>query len=119
MTWPVYTTAPVPIDYAQLAIHNVGAQTLYIGGSSVTPAAGLPIAPGRTVNLPMYPQTLTGTSISIATDGQITLPRPKPTLGEHISDARKAIEKLPSGHARTMALHALTEASLWATEANK
>lgn len=117
MSWPVNYT--VPVDYPLLTIRNVGAQTLYIGGVAVTPASGLACVPGAAVQLPLYAQTLTGSSISIATDGQITLPKPKPTLGEHISDARLAIEKLPSGHARTMALHALTEASLWATEANK
>jgi hypothetical protein len=117
MTWPVNYT--MPIDYPLLMIRNVGAQTLYLGGTQVTAAAGLPITPGAAVQVPLYAHTLTGTTISIATDDQLTLPKPKPTLGDHISDARLAIEKLPAGHARTMALHALTEASLWATEAKK
>ena len=116
MTWPL--NYPTPVDYAPLSVHNVGPQTLYLGGTKVSSTSGLAISPGMVVQVPIYP-TLTGMSLSIATDGQYALPKPKPTLGDHISDARLAIEKLPAGHARTMALHALTEASLWATEANK
>lgn len=118
MSWPITYNYPVPVDYVQIMVHNVGPQTLYLGGTKVSSASGLPITPGSVVQVPIAP-TLTGMTLSIATDGQYTLPKPKPTLGDHISDARKTIEKLPASHARTIALHALTEASLWATEASK
>lgn len=117
MTWPV--NYPVPVDYALLSIRNVGAQTLYLGGTNVTPTSGLAISPGSVVQIPTYPQALTGASISIATDGQLTLPKPKPTVRELITDAKAAALKLGKSHAREMALNALAQAGLWIEEAGK
>jgi hypothetical protein len=117
MTWPIDYTLPIDSPSGVLTLNNVGAQTIYLGQSSVTAITGLSLAPGTVLNIGLAPYG--GTHISIATAEPVTLPKPKPTLGDHISHARLAIEKLPAGHARTMALHALTEASLWATEAKK
>lgn len=114
MTWPVNYT--VPVDYPLLTIRNIGAQTLYLGGNGVTPAAGLPCAPGNAVQMPLYAQTLTGMSLSIATDA---LPRPKPSARELITDAKAAALKLGKSHAREMVLNALAQAGLWLEEAGR
>jgi hypothetical protein len=115
MSWPVtsYTTYPY---HQALAIRNVGAQTIYIGGYDVTPTSGLAIAPGIVMNIPV---AATGGHISVSTDGQLTLPKPKPTLLECFSGVEDGIKALKKSHAREMALHALAEAQLWATEAKK
>jgi hypothetical protein len=117
MTWPLYTN--VPLEYPLLTIRNVGAQTFYLGGPNVTATAGLPCAPGAAVQVPLYASSLTGTSLSIATDGQVTLPTPKRQIGDDIGDLRAKLKALPYSHSRELALNALAACELWSINTEK
>jgi hypothetical protein len=117
VTWPVNYTTPFADSYTQLVVRNTGGQTLYFGSASVTPASGLAVRAGETVVIPFAPSV--GNTICVTTDGQLTLPKPKPTARELITDAKAAALKLGKSHAREMALNALAQAGLWLEEAGK